>query len=84
MGWVQAMEHLMFANIHCQRAMGHSDKSVFGRLQKQREGPHVLINDSRPCLKINRGQGRAAHERPTSQYGTHPCTLKLRDRCSTE
>lgn len=47
MGWVQAMEHLMFVNTHCQWAMGHSDKSVFGRLQKQREGLHVLINDSR-------------------------------------
>lgn len=46
MGWVQAVEHLMFVNTHCQWAIGHSDKSVFGRLQKQREGLHVLINDS--------------------------------------
>lgn len=62
----------MFANTRCQWAMGHSDKSVFGRLQKQREGLHVLSNDSRSCFKINRGQGRAAHEKLTSQYGTHP------------
>lgn len=46
MGWVQAMEHLMFVNTHCQRAKGHRDRSAFGRLQKQREGLHVPINDN--------------------------------------
>lgn len=82
MGWVQAMEHLMFVT-HCQRAKGQRDRSAFGRLQKQREGLHMPINDKKLCLKINRSQGKAAHKSLTSQYGTHACTLKLRDRCST-
>lgn len=72
----------MFVNTYCQWAMGHSDKSVFGRLQKQGRDYTCSLMIVEVMLEDQQEPGKGISL--TSQYGTRSCTPKLRDRCSTE